>query len=143
MFGLSDWRRSDSEYAAFAARYAEAAALLVGRDAAQRACVAQLESALEMVALSGVEDALQDGVKGARSNPENSWNFSCHFRLFYIYLVSVSLALECNVFEISRQFHLVTYSSLSSSSSSLWSDRGTRDTAPGQCESLDADWRQG
>jgi phospholipid-translocating ATPase len=56
---------SPQDYASFASRYAEAAALLVGRDAAQRACVVQLEHDLEIVALTGVEDALQVGVREA------------------------------------------------------------------------------
>jgi magnesium-transporting ATPase (P-type) len=59
------WLLAEQEYSDFASQYAAASASMSGRDALLRACMQSLESGLDLVALSGVEDALQEGVKAA------------------------------------------------------------------------------
>lgn len=59
---------SEEEYAQWAESFKEASTSLVERDAKMRVCVENLEKSLEFVALTGVEDLLQDNVAQSLEN---------------------------------------------------------------------------
>lgn len=59
---------SEEEYAQWAENFKEASTSLVERDSKMRVCVEELEKNLEFVALTGVEDLLQDNVAQSLEN---------------------------------------------------------------------------